>query len=417
MGYKHTAPALQAPGLTPTERAVLALCAEFANTDNDDCMWHDQDDLADRLEVRRETVGRSLAKLEKLGYITRTRRYRSTPDGGRRDRDTIKVHHDLIAAKVAEKDAARQAHKEADARVSEEPHRDTPGPLCEESSHAYVTNPHVVRDKSSQHNREKNQEKNREHRYTATATPQRSATTSTAPENLPIYELPPHIKDTAQDMCGRPAGLPTEADLDALRAYFGPDLADWLDSPNDADGRTIGVHWTQAGRWHQDPRENNAARYVATTRLRQVLAVAAEAGVPILNAPSTRKHRPLHTIGREDAPGIEAEVEKLRESGELHPDVVAGIACLEATTQPPLDGLAAVAVPDRLNAGQETRRPTHERPEPSRTTGDTMDPSQNASEPYSAPHPDSDRLARIIRAGSITSSPEPEPPQWQPWTA
>lgn len=174
MGFKHTAPALQAPDLTTTERAVLALCAEFANAEHNDCMWHDQEAIADRLEVRRETVGRALAKAERLGYVTRTRRYRTTPDGARqRDRDTIQVHHSVINAATEAKlarlrqkwDAKYEAGTpETEGAPVDNPvdEKESPSGVRDERSHSYVTTDHMPCDERSQHNREPNKEPNKE---------------------------------------------------------------------------------------------------------------------------------------------------------------------------------------------------------------------------------------------------------------
>ncbi|WP_336649686.1 hypothetical protein [Kocuria rosea] len=240
--------------------------------------------------------------------------------------------------------------------------------------------------------------------YTSPAAPTTSETRPTITE--PTRQ---DVLDAVQDAAV--TGQTTEDLLDLIRRRYGPELAAYVDVP--------GWTWPRAAARRQDRLDQHAARYAAAAQLNKLMHTAHRDGhhVRHLDDAKARTDRPRQSYGREDVPGIEAEVEQLRESGELHPDVVAGIARLEATTQPPLDGLAAVAVPDRPTASPETRQPARQHPAPPRTTGDTMDPSQNASEPHSAPRPDPDRLARLIRAGSITSSPEPEPPQWQPWTA
>lgn len=169
MGYKHTASALQAPGLTTTQRAVLALVAEFANAEHADCMHHRQERIADRLEVSRETVGRALARAEQLGYVTRYKRFHATPEGKRRTIDTVQVHHDVIRAAVEAKVATLQAKWDAPADHAQ---TTLPG-VCDLSSRTHVISRHVVRDEKSQQNREGNQEQEqgKKNPYTRTASP------------------------------------------------------------------------------------------------------------------------------------------------------------------------------------------------------------------------------------------------------
>lgn len=328
MGYQHTAIALQAPGLTTTERAVLALTAEFTNAEHADSMWHPQEHIADRLEVSREAVLRAFAKAQKLGYVTRYKRFRPTPDGPRRDRDTVQVHHDVIAAATEEKLAElREKWNAKRAAVA----------VRDEKSHTYVTTDHVLGDEKSQQNKEQNQESNQEDTHVQTAPrPAGSSSVDKAEESKgrPLSKLHPDAVHAWQTAATRPLGLPTEEDLVPLRRHLGREFADWIDESNKRPPRHCAPAATKA--------ENHADHgpyYRAAASLWSLMAQArADAEVAVMRQPAPPEESRTIRVDagdREKLDELRAEAREALEAGTMLPEFAQRLEELEAMEHQP----------------------------------------------------------------------------------
>lgn len=87
MSFKHTAAAIEADGLTHTEKLVLIILAEYADNETGEC-FPSRDTIARKAMVAPDTVGRLCASLRDKGLISTRPRYR---DNGSRTSNSIIV--------------------------------------------------------------------------------------------------------------------------------------------------------------------------------------------------------------------------------------------------------------------------------------------------------------------------------------
>lgn len=71
MGYKEMPLALRAPGLTATEKLVLAAIVEYAHAKHEYATYVRQSTIAEDLGISKETVNRAVKKLSTVGYVRR----------------------------------------------------------------------------------------------------------------------------------------------------------------------------------------------------------------------------------------------------------------------------------------------------------------------------------------------------------
>lgn len=85
------------PGLTPTQKLVLMAVTLRTNSAHDDSMWASQSTIAAEVGTTRETVNATLRLLEERGLLSRSPRYRSTPEGGQyRSTDYVRVNYTAL---------------------------------------------------------------------------------------------------------------------------------------------------------------------------------------------------------------------------------------------------------------------------------------------------------------------------------